>query len=974
MPSSPALSTAGPAGGETHVGIRPPEATAPTGLPGRSLEPTEGSLTLLGRAVGEDGSPIPGPSVEVSGPSGLLALGRGEPDGTFTLRVPSLAGEDQLVGVLTVVSDDARLARKEVRIRDARSRGGAIDSDLRWRWPSDSISGGTKLGDLVLRSSRQVTVHVTTAEGRPVRARVVALPALGGSATPRASCLTEADSRGLLQNLTTDAHVLVAWAPGHGRARTELPAGTSAPPTTLVLPAERSLAVLVLMDPDGVPVPNARVDFYTPDLPGTSGGRRAEPYVPLAGGSVTGEEGRVTVDGLAANDSVWLVPSLEGLTLSGLHRGYLEVPPGEKEVTVRVARRRVVAWPVVSGELPVPADGSQVLIRMRVASDVSVGGLPTTGRMERGLLVVEDCPLDSLAITAVAPDRGFVAWARARAGTGIDQDPISFQRARRTQVSLRYPDGAPASGIQLAFSSERSEPVGLVTTDEQGTAELLTEPPGRPHMVWLADGLSGDGDAVLWAQSQADGDTRIEATIERIRTLRVLLRSGGAPVDPATVRLEVDGVRYHVRSSDTARGEVEIAYRPRHPDLMIRFYAQGERHSPGWSTIPADDPPAAVSIDLRPENCKVIATTVAPPGQPHDTHFQRFDLKAHRWTVIDDQRYRGAHEPYALEAGTYRLVDATSGTVGEPFDLIPDVPERQVTLDLTKVVKVTGRIEVPAGSSVHRVPIQRIGGDSDVPSRSRRDSYEVDPAYPATSCWTDEQGRFELLVPGSTPVRLRVAGPWLVPAVEGGTVEVLRPSDPILLKCARAPRAWIWLDREVRRPSSGSMRDLRDRVVRLYRGEPVGVPAYETVGRVDDNRFTFAGFDPGEWTIWIDMLPFAPVLLRNAHLGTRETDLGDVALSAGSSITVKAVPAEGEALVLGAETHPVGDASQYARVATSSRVTGLSAGMLEVEVSAEPGMHFRPRTITVDGKSDYTIEVPVRKWPGAQRDVAGAGR
>jgi len=277
-------------------------------------------------------------------------------------------------------------------------------------------------------------------------------------------------------------------------------------------------------------------------------------------------------------------------------------------------------------------------------------------------------------------------------------------------------------------------------------------------------------------------------------------------------------------------------------------------------------------------------------------------------------------------------------------------------------VIVAGRVERPPGVDPRGITIERIGEDRDVPSGPINMGYGI--GTPISNVWTDEHGRFQMRVPGATPVRLRVAGPWLSPAAEGGTVAVVGARDDVVLKCVRAPKAWVRFDRELRvNVNPGSP---RSEVVRLYRGEPVGEPAYETAGLVEGDRVSFAGFEPGRYTVWIDANPFAPTVVRAVDLRPGETDLGQVPVNVGSTIIVKVLLKPGASIPgLVVHANPPGKPPPYWRLVQGSaghetRLTGLGAGTFEVYVTG-PGVRFRPRTITLDGTSEFPLELDLRK-------------
>ena len=183
-----------------------------------------------------------------------------------------------------------------------------------------------------------------------------------------------------------------------------------------------------------------------------------------------------------------------------------------------------------------------------------------------------------------------------------------------------------------------------------------------------------------------------------------------------------------------------------------------------------------------------------------------------------------------------------------------------------------------------------------------------------------------------------------------------------MLLCVRAPKARVRFDRELR--ANVNPGSARREVVRLYRGEPAGEPAYETAGLVEGDRVSFAGFEPGRFTVWIDATPFAPTVLRNVDLGPGETDLGQVPVNVGTTLVLQVLRKPGASipeltLAASAEGRPPPYVRFTQGVGNAARLTGLGAGRFEVYVSGT-GVRFRPRTITVDGTGEFPIEVELR--------------
>ena len=275
------------------------------------------------------------------------------------------------------------------------------------------------------------------------------------------------------------------------------------------------------------------------------------------------------------------------------------------------------------------------------------------------------------------------------------------------------------------------------------------------------------------------------------------------------------------------------------------------------------------------------------------------------------------------------------------------------TLDLTKVALVKGRVLGPAGEPIQGIGVLRIG-DPDVPgwqmySGSRTGSY------------SDAEGRFEIRVPGGTPVRLTTLRGTSVPAPSEGEIEVTGARDDVVLRVVRGASAVVRFNRELHS-------DFNQQRVLLFRGEPVGEPVFEAPGLLEGPRLRFSGFVPGRYTVWIDSAPYAPTVLRGVDLRDGENDLGQVQVNPGTTVVLKVLAKEGALPpmldVMGQRAIEASDTPMYVRrgylAGSEVRLQGFSAGKILVYTHGEGIRRRLVRTLDVDGTGEVQLELDLR--------------
>ena len=106
-----------------------------------------------------------------------------------------------------------------------------------------------------------------------------------------------------------------------------------------------------------------------------------------------------------------------------------------------------------------------------------------------------------------------------------------------------------------------------------------------------------------------------------------------------------------------------------------------------------------------------------------------------------------------------------------------------VALDLTHVVELSGRVELPEGEDA---TLARVVLDDGLHATEAEavESYR-DASLPGVA--VDKTGAFRLTATSVPPPRLRAWHPWLRPAADGGAVVVADAKQPVTLRLERAP-------------------------------------------------------------------------------------------------------------------------------------------------------------------------------------------
>lgn len=195
---------------------------------------------------------------------------------------------------------------------------------------------------------------------------------------------------------------------------------------------------------------------------------------------------------------------------------------------------------------------------------------------------------------------------------------------------------------------------------------------------------------------------------------------------------------------------------------------------------------------------------------------------------------------------------------------------------------------------------------------------------------------------------------------------VTAPRDDVVLRFASGAATFRvraagwegtpWLDYEVIDGPKGR--------VLVYAADPAGPPVSTHALHVDSRSGRFVGFAPGTYTLWIDLAPLPPVVVRGVHLGPGPNDLGEVAFSRGTTLRVRVLGQDGrEVPVQAATVSPTTD-PDYSRESWSSEagvVEGLGPGAFRVGAMVFLGGSVRWvwGDFTADGSTDVRLDLDV---------------
>lgn len=918
-----------------HAGGMVSETTVAAGSPV--------ACEILGKAVDDRRRPIAGAVATLRAES---VTGTSTPtgtDGRFRIGVVLAPGSRWLWGAVVVVDGAHRAA-----VETFSGRPGTID-----------------VGRVELGTAPPLTIEVTDG-GRPAgKAAVTVWAVADGDEVVVGEGTTGEEGRVTVSDLPEGMLHVLAVGPTGRRARARVPErerGTR--PVEIALAPAGVLRVRVVEAEDGrTPIEGATVFVDAVREDGYS--RCVMAYRPTLVVAPTDASGRTTIAGLCLGEELDVEATAPGHARG---RAFGDEKPSdpaspEEETRIDLERLRSVAWPLVAGERPVPASGTAVRLR-RCPPTAFAAGIPSTARVDGDRLILDGVERGDVHALATAPD-GSVAELHATRDAA-EGPPTSFRAPRRIEVTVTDEAGAALSGIRaVAWNNGGEAWSPIVETDEKGIA-VLAGLPARELRAAVGVTRRGYGPCVTRDVDLREQDARVSITLGAPREVVVHLRTEGEPGLPSHVRAEVGEARELDYDENPDTATLHLTVRPLDP----RGEGSLSVSAGGWDTFwwhgawPALGTPLVLDADLRRE-ARLEIDVKAPPGLPLDLRLERPNEEGKGWPLsasLEDGDRPGPHVVAGILPGRCRVRDATTGACSEVVE-IPDPPQsRRVVLDLSGAYSVSGRVSLPDGYQPWEARVVPEGPGIDAGQEERYPGGKVD----------NESLSFRVWVPWPGPVSLRVQHPQLLPAREGGRVAVSGPRDDVVLRLVEGPRLRFTVKGpaasripRVDRPLFGEEIDATQ--LRLFSGDVTGPPRHSLdIEVLEEGGCRATGFEPGTYTLFFDIEPFAPRVLRGIALGQEVTDLGELTFEAGScvNVTVKAAATAGISSV-GARTEAI-DGPRYGRSSVTmegvERIRGVGAGRHRLHVHwnrADGGGGGREQEVEVDGVHDVAVEIDV---------------
>ncbi len=779
----------------------------------------------------------------------------------------------------------------------------------------------------------------------------------------------QADSAGVvvLDALSRGVVHLDASSKGKaGHVRAFVPEETE---TVVELTPLRTVEVLVVDKKSGVgvagaklevwcqfPVPMALPDEEPPLGIGSQEYWFVRPLQSLA--CTTDAQGQAVVDGLAPSGRFELHVRARGCPPDQA----IPIPGPSLDETVQTLRveleraTRTVRWPVIAGEVGVPPDGSAIELRHApgMFGREEEPEPPPPGRMENATLVVED--IAGRSFIAETPDG-------AVAGLWVDEDSeigreTSFRRPRTIEVFIHDAAGeAVAGAVAIARNQGNNDLCAEVATDAGGRAVL------RSLFGALAEVYVGaPGERPQQAAGSVDlalGDGRVEATLPATMSGRLRLIIDGRAELPA--RFQVGGARVVEEFPD--RGELSLSFSAAKSGGAMKLWVRAPGFLPAGAefVLPADGSEAFAQIELV-RGAVLVARVAQSPGDRASIVPERFDETSQAFAPERKLGFQGFNYPNGpdgsfvfsgLSPGRWRVVDEQSGLASTQAEFFPGDREARVELDLRSLTWVSGRVDVPDPAELARVVVLVEGTDATPPLRQWLPGQE-----PPQGTYTRDGG-FRVPVPGDRTVKIVPWHPWLVPAVDGGTIDVREGREGVVLRLVQGDEVRLPV------PQLGASSRARSLRVGRYSGDASGEPIEWRNAPIVDGVARFAT-PRGTWTLWIDAgEDFAPLVLRNIAV-EGVTELAPAALERGSTIRVRLFVDPGmaapriyvSAFHLGA---PAYHRARNSRGESEVVLAGLGPGRFRVSASATMGRQTIPeRELDLDGRSEISLDFDLR--------------
>ncbi len=882
----------GPEKTEASPALKTTERTEPDTVEAKAKPPLpDEAVRVFGKAILPDKSPARGAQIDVMVLADSIASTTTGDDGSFEMIVTREAMGVAYTAQLRAQTDGHGLLKSfAMRMNEA--------------WPNQKpIDPEIDMGALTLQAGENIDVRAVLPTGGEGPATIWFITAEGrGGGSLFATIECDPGSIASSPALPPGTWRVLATAKGAGRGQVFVKIPQEKREVVEVdMPDERTGVLAVVDGATDAPVEGATV--FVREFVQAPTGNFSSGLIPPPDPIATDANGQIVFRGLNKLSSLTIFVEAEGYPSVANRYGLKAAAQGnlrrsDTEVTIKLFKPRTITWPIAADGAP--PDGATISLRAETAYDK--GKMPEGGGViEGGRLVVPDWPAGHARGLAVAPD-GSMARLHCLAGQTEGKE-ITFVPARAIDVTLRYDDGKPASGLYVHVANQGNNPIGTpAKTDAQGKARIENLFGGTWSRleVRVSDSERPWGGMNIATVDLTKGDAAVEGTVRRaIRiTLRVRI-NGKAELPEITEKLPTGGIGVRMSGAFPAKFDVdedkaEIAFDWRPPtgakEIWINVTKQGYLPHTEKRPVPDSAEPWFVDVEL-----KTAGSIVVEGKPPKDNRRQRINV--HRWDP-EKKRWAAQHLQmmamggYArfdangkcvlqpLETGRYRVVDVANFVESEPVEVVAGGEPPRAMLDASKAGHVCGRVQVPDGVDPVTVSIKTKGGpDFGNPFQMRSTS--------GLSAQVNKDGEFWLRVPGTMPIEIWAEGLGLSPAPEGGRMSVTKPQEGVTLKVVRGAVARVKFARKLwTRMNPGRPRAMN---VGYYKGKVEDEPHKMVTGRLDGPA-TELTFDilPGTWTLWLDASPFRPVVMENVTLAKEgDQDLGTVEVDEGTTVLVE---------------------------------------------------------------------------------------
>ncbi len=914
-----------------------------------------GELVAIGRVVDERRKPLEGAIVTFHTVSGLGEK-KSYTDAATTARDGTFA-----VGGIGPHSGNTRLLAT-IRHGQRRAFGGAL--------VREASSTQVDLGTIVLLPMRALHVHVVDPMGAPVEGAAIYVESIarwmGGLTLARAvtaSGTSNDEGAWSTGNLAVGGYRIVASKPGYGRGTQAWRSGEPGE-VRVTLGKERTLTVRVHDQRTDQPIVGASVRVgETYEWMNTFS---VSPYVPPMGSLVTNEKGEVVLSGLHADDSLYVSATANGYPRIPLPRHPVAVPRDAAETTIRLYTPRTVRWKISTTKgVPPPPDGT--MLRLTRTQGRRELAMPTSARIEGGMIVVEGCIAMPLGFTVVAPNGSYAELFVM--GTRHEGGVVHFRRPNTVRLKAKTPDGKPAVGIYLSMRTGGNMVYAPpAKTDENGHVVF----DGLPHwhQVHVFAGLIDNSYAShsVGTIDLSDGETEREIFVPPLVNIHVRPSVDGAPRIPNDYFVFVDDKPTEVHIEDAKNHSIMVrAFVPKQTRGSLSMRVKELACDPVSFELPEDDSPLALSVQLSSTNS--VTVRVLPPKDGKMRIRARMP-RADQSPPFNWQRPRafraepdGRDGPYVLyrysgiPSGAFQVGDELSGAATKVIDIKSGMNSNVITLDLSHVGEVRGSITAPPGRHVGLASIEA-SGENLLWEGHRPSGHSF--VY-ENSRLVAQDGTFSIRIPGDRKVRLSVNHPLALPAKQGGSIELTKPRDGVRLALDASPVIRFRLTPESRPVHSNTLG------VMIFDGKLTEKPLRSTRVNVHrDSTLQVGGIGPGTYTVVINSDGRAPKIIENVRIAGSDVDLGELSTERGSSIRVRIRTKSGTKPPtlqgMATATSPF----RYIRMAQTTGeaelvIPGLLKGKVHLIVQRFTGSTSTTpeleTTVEVNGKDDVTVDL-----------------